>query len=174
MKWIRIITNILSKDDGVQTIMIKSCVKHPKYRVGEIANDLQVCHLSSPIRMSRNVMIPCVANSNMTLNDGDIVVTESRTNFNKGKMDGTPYRTHIPITGKYKKAKEEEPVLRAGYAFGDPLCMKEVGSPVFREDVNQRTLLGLVQGPIAPQNQCPTRLFNIVDVSLLLEKLYIK
>merc|ERR1712113_400349 len=25
-------------------------------------------------------------------------------------------------------------------------------------------LLGLVQGPIAPQNQCPTRLFNIVDL----------
>jgi len=42
--------------------------------------------------------------------------------------------------------------------------MKEIGSPVFREDVNQRTLLGLVQGPIAPQNQCPTRLFNIVDL----------
>ena len=101
----------------------------------------------------------------MTLDDGDIVVAESRTNFNKGKMDGSPYRTHIPITGKYKKAKEEEAVLRAGYAFGDPLCMKEIGSPVFREDVNQRTLLGLVQGPIAPQNQCPTRLFNIVDVS---------
>ena len=109
-------------------------------------------------------MIPCLSSSNMTLDDGDIVVAESRTNFNKGKMDGSPYRTHIPITGKYKKAKEEEAVLRAGYAFGDPLCMKEIGSPVFREDVNQRTLLGLVQGPIAPQNQCPTRLFNIVDV----------
>ena len=109
-------------------------------------------------------MIPCMA-TNMTLNDGDIVVTESRTNFNRGKMEGSPFRTHIPITGKYKKAKEEEPILRAGYAFGDPLCMKEVGSPVFREDTHQRTLLGLVQGPIAPQNQCPTRLFNIVDVS---------
>ena len=52
-------------------------------------------------------------------------------------MDGMPYRTHIPITGKYKKAKEDEPILRAGYAFGAPLCMKEVGSPVFREDVHQ-------------------------------------
>ena len=116
------------------------------------------------MRLSRNLMIPCMA-TNMTLNDGDIVVTESRTNFNRGKMEGSPFRTHIPITGKYKKAKEEEPILRAGYAFGDPLCMKEVGSPVFREDTHQRTLLGLVQGPIAPQNQCPTRLFNIVDVS---------
>ena len=43
--------------------------------------------------------------------------------------------------------------------------MKEVGSPVFREDVNQRTLVGLVQGALTPENQCPTRLFNIVDVS---------
>ena len=152
------------KDDGVQTILIKECIKHPKYKNGDVANDLQICYLSEPIRYTRDLMIPCLSSSNMTLDDGDIVVAESRTNFNKGKMDGSPYRTHIPITGKYKKAKEEEAVLRAGYAFGDPLCMKEIGSPVFREDVNQRTLLGLVQGPIAPQNQCPTRLFNIVDV----------
>ena len=47
--------------------------------------------------------------------------------------------------------------------------MKEVGSPVFREDVNQRTLVGLVQGALTPENQCPTRLFNIVDVSYFLK-----
>jgi len=154
------------KDDAVQTIMIKNCITHPKYVEGEPNNDLQVCFLSQSIRPTKNLMIPCLADHNITLADGDIVVTESRTNFNKGKMEGTPYRTHIPVTGKYRKTKDDEPVLRAGYAFGDPLCMKEVGSPVFREDVYQRTLLGIVQGPIAPQNQCPTRLFNIVDVSV--------
>jgi hypothetical protein len=69
----------------------------------------------------------------------------------------------------FHREKQNEPVLKAGYAFGDPLCMKEVGSPVFREDVNQRTLVGLVQGALTPENQCPTRLFNIVDVSYFLK-----
>ncbi|CBY19847.1 unnamed protein product [Oikopleura dioica] len=147
--------------DHVQTIMIRRCVAHPKYVRGEPNNDLQICFLAESIKQAKGIMIPCLTDTQIKLNDGDIVVTESRTNFNKGKTEGYPMRTHIPISGKYSQGKTDK---ERGYAFGDPLCMKEVGSPVFREDVNQRTLVGLVQGALTPENQCPTRLFNIVDL----------
>ena len=82
----------LCQDDNVQTIMIKQCVTHPKYVEGEPNNDLQVCFLSQPVRPTKSLMIPCLVDKNITISDGDIVVTESRTDFNKGRMDGSPYR----------------------------------------------------------------------------------
>jgi len=88
--------------------MIRRCVAHPKYVRGEPNNDLQICFLAESIKQAKGIMIPCLTDTQIKLNDGDIVVTESRTNFNKGKTEGYPMRTHIPISGKYSQGKTDK------------------------------------------------------------------
>lgn len=116
---------------GGELIMTNNCVMSPKVGDGD---SIAVCGLGAAVN-PQTVLVPCYPDSEVQ--SGEVLLSESQTNLNNGKMEekfqSTWLPTHNDIGFKF---------MTGFSGSGQTLCSSESGSPIYREG-DIRELIGI-------------------------------